>query len=84
MPLSYDAVLVYVLHNGVVGRLATGRIQRQNTSLMVYTGPSMVLNEYISGPQIRSWCVVGPNGQPLAEWCHVLPEDHQKVHPANT
>ena len=84
MPLSYDAVLVYVLNKGVAGRLGRGRIERHNTSLAVYTGPGMTLNEYISGPQIRSWCVVGPNGQPLADWHHVLPEDHQKVHSSKT
>lgn len=64
MPLSHDAALMYVLHNGVAGRLTSGRIVRENTSLAVYTGPSLTLNEYISGPQIRSWCVVGPTGNP--------------------
>jgi len=82
MPLSHNAVLVYVLQNGVGGRLATGRIECKHTSLAVYTGPGMRLNEYISGPQIRSWCVVGPAGQPLEGWCHMLPEDHHILSPA--
>jgi hypothetical protein len=79
MPLSYNAVLVYVLHNGVAGRLASGRIERADNGLAVYTGPGMTLNEYISGPKIRSWCVLGLSGQPLAGWIHVLPEDQHKV-----
>lgn len=62
MQLSFTSVLVYILQRGIAGRLSTGRIERdEDGGLAVYTGPGLALNEYISGPRLRSWCVLGPH-----------------------
>ena len=73
MPLSHLATFVFTLHSGVAGRLTHGRVERDGQHVIVYQGGRK--NEYISGTRLRSWCVLGPDGSPVREWCHVLPED---------
>lgn len=80
MPLSADAVLIFILRSGVAGRLTTGRIERDGSAgLNVYSPDPQTINAYISGTNIRSWCVLGPQGKPLAGWCEILPEDRSRV-----
>jgi hypothetical protein len=76
MSLSEEAALFFVLRDsGCVGRLTSGRIERDGkTRLNVYTGP--MLNAYISGDNLRGWCVVG---RPLAGWDEVTAEDRPRL-----
>jgi hypothetical protein len=77
--LSYSAVLIFVLQSGVRGQLTTGRVERYGpTSLSIYDSLDMV-NEYISGANLRSWCIQGADGKPLAGWCEVVPEDRPRI-----
>jgi hypothetical protein len=79
MALSPESVLVFVLRrSGCVGRLASGRIERTEAGLNVY-GIHGALNEYISGSNLRSWCVLGPGGRPLDGWADIQPEDHPRL-----
>ena len=49
--LTNTRVLAFVLQSGVSGRLTTGRIERNGIGgVSVYTGPGLMLNEYLSGP----------------------------------
>ena len=76
MQLSYDAMLVYVLHSGCVGHLTTGRVEQSaDEGLQVYSPFVSEINEYISGSRLRSWCVMGRDGKALPGWCSVRPED---------
>lgn len=59
MKLSFTAILVYVLHSGCVGRLNMGHIERDGKGGVNVFGPERTINEYISGTNLRSWCVVG-------------------------
>ena len=81
MPLSDTAVLIFVLHrSGCVGRLTSGRIERDGPDgLNVYTGPGGCRNDYISGSNLRSWCVLGPDGKPISGWCEIAAEDRAKI-----
>jgi hypothetical protein len=80
MPLSYEAVLVYVLHSGCVGRLTFGRVERNEASgLDVYSPDPNMMNDYISGTRLRSWCVMGRNRKPVRDWYSIRPEDEQRV-----
>src|SRR5205085_12677259 len=67
MRLSDTAVLVFVLsHSGCVGRLRSGRIERDGPAgINVYNERAGTKNDYISGGNLRSWCVVGSDGRPL-------------------
>ena len=75
MTLSLDCVLIYILrHSGVVGRLASGRIEICDAEgLRVYDGIGR-LNEYLSGDRLRSWRVIR-YGSAVPDWSHVMPED---------
>jgi hypothetical protein len=79
--LSPELVMAYVLrHSSAVGRLKWGRIERDGpVKLNVYYDGTGELIEYFSGTNIRSWCVFGPDGQPVEGWCEVLPEDLTKI-----
>jgi hypothetical protein len=80
MPLSYDAVLVFVLQSGCVGRLTFGRVERNDAEgLKVYSPYPHAVNHYISGSRVRSWCVIGPDGKHLSDWHSVRPEDRDLV-----
>ena len=80
LQLAPERTLVYVLHTGVTGRLQSGRIERDPGGLLlVYTQAPTRLNAYISGTNLRSWCVVGPGRQPLPGWCNVTAEDHDRL-----
>ncbi len=80
MPLSYDAVLVYVLHSGCVGRLTFGRVEQSDAkNSRVYSPDLKTMNDYISGTRLRSWCVIGPDLKPHPGWHSVRPEDHERV-----
>jgi len=80
MPLSYEAVLLFVLSTDVAGRLTTGRVERNGTeSLNVYSPFCTTLNEYISGVNFRSWCIVGVDGEPIEGWHSILPEDRARL-----
>jgi hypothetical protein len=76
-------VLVFVLRrSGVSGHITAGRIERDGpVGLNVYTGPDGKINEYISGSNLRSWCVLGPDGHALPEWQHIEDEDRYKILP---
>jgi len=80
MQLSYDTVLVFVLRSGCVGRLASGRIERnESMGLNVYSPYPSTVNEYISGDNLRSWCVVGADGKHIGAWFSILPEDRPRM-----
>ena len=74
-------MLVFVLRrSGCVGRLTTGRIERDDLGrLNVYTGVDGTINAYISGENLRSWCVLGADGKPLQGWHEITAEDHSKL-----
>ena len=78
MTLSTDCVLRYVLlSSGVVGHLVSGRVEHEAEGLMIYDTLGR-LNEYISGSNLRSWCVIRA-GVALPEWSHILPEDSARL-----
>jgi hypothetical protein len=71
---------VFVLRrSGCVGRLSSGRIERTDSSgLRVYNTHGL-LNEYISGDNLRSWCVLDFTGRLVEGWSDVQPEDRPKI-----
>lgn len=75
--LSDEAVLLYVLdHSGCVGQLSIGRVERIGLSqLKVYDHGAVF--EYVSGANLRSWCVFGPDGNPIDGWSQIHPQDAQ-------
>ena len=76
-----SAVLVYVLRgSGCMGRLAAGRVERVGPlGLNVFTGPLDLLTDYISGANLRSWCVLGSDRRPMWGWAEVRPEDRPRL-----
>jgi len=85
MLLSDTAMLVFVLRrSGCVGRLTSGRIERVGPNkINVYTNPGGTINEYISGSNLRSWCVLGPDRNPLPGWQQIGPEDASRIESAS-
>lgn len=82
MDLSYDAFLFYVLRNGVVGGVARGRVERDGRhGLKVYSPYGDTINQYISGANLRSWCIMRPDGAPIGDWYFVAPEDESRLKP---
>ena len=80
MQLSYDRILVFMLRSGCVGRLTSGRIERsESMSLNVYSPYPNTIDEYISGANLRSWCVVEADGKPIDAWFSILPEDRPRM-----
>ena len=80
--LSDETVLLYVLaRSGCVGQLKIGRVERVGPiQLKVYDKYGAVF-EYVSGANLRSWCVFGRVGIPLEGWSQIQPEDVQKIGP---
>lgn len=80
MALSHENVLVFVLRrSGCIGRLATGRIERAESGGLNVYNTHGILNEYVSGHNLRSWCVVGPGGRQVDGWAEISPEDRPKI-----
>lgn len=79
MELSREAAFVYVLNTGVAGRLTFGRVERNGQSGPRVYDLSGNLLHYISGNRIRSWCVLGPGGEPMPDWSSILPGDREKI-----
>ena len=80
MKLSRNCVLIFVLRqSGCVGRLASGRIERLEAGGLNVYDASGALNEYLSGSNLRSWCVFGPDGSPIAGWMDMLLEDRPLI-----
>jgi hypothetical protein len=79
--LSDNAVLVFVLRrSGCVGQLKSGRVERLGkTELEVYTGYDAAVNDYISGGNLRSWGVLGLDGELLPGWHEITVEDVPKI-----
>jgi hypothetical protein len=80
VPLSFGATLVYALRqSGCVGRLTCGRIERDGpTRIKVYDHYGS-MNEYISGRNLQSWCVLGMDGEPLPGWREIEDGDRHKM-----
>ena len=80
--LSEEAALVYILaESGVRGRLTSGRIERgPDGTLDVFDARGNRI-DYISGSRLRSWCVVGPDGNSIDGWREILPEDLPRILP---
>jgi hypothetical protein len=70
LPLSITNVLVFFLRrSGVMGKLTSGRIEWDGSAgLKVYSGPMAEINDYISGDNLRSWCILGADGNPKPGW----------------
>jgi hypothetical protein len=78
--LSHDAILVFVLRNGCAGRLRQGRVERSgSTELLVYSPHREMLNEYVSGSKLRSWCIMTMEGWPIGDWYSIAPEDEARL-----
>jgi hypothetical protein len=75
MSLSFDAILIYVLHSGCRGHLTTGRIERNGEGGLDVYGSWQGRNEYLSGNQFRSWCVLTLDNRIVADWHSILPRD---------
>ena len=76
MVLSDGVVLVYVLRDsGCRGRFTAGRVERVGAQGVNLYNRAGELLEYFSGTRIRSWCVFGPNGQPVEGWREVALAD---------
>jgi hypothetical protein len=82
MVLSDEVCLVYVLaETGVRGKLTSGRIERDPSGALVIFDAHGERFEYLSGSKLQSWCVVGPNGEPVDGWREILAEDLLKIFP---
>jgi len=78
--LSGEAALVYILaESGVRGFLTSGSIQRNASGTLDVFDADGRWFEYLSGKRLRSWCLVGLDGKPIAEWNNILPEDVHKI-----
>jgi hypothetical protein len=80
MPLSYEASLVFIRHTGVFGRLTSGRVERRGPAVIdVYSPHPGTINEYISGSNLRSWCILGSDRKPIGDWHSIQPEDRSRL-----
>jgi hypothetical protein len=80
--LSDEVVLLYVLsRSGCVGQLTIGRVERVGPSQLKVYDKYGAEFEYVSGANLRSWCVFRPGGIPLEGWSEIQPEDLQKIGP---
>jgi hypothetical protein len=83
MVLSDEVCVVYVLaETGVRGKLTSGRVERNTSGELDVFDPQGNKFEYLSRGRLRSWCVVGPNGEPVDGWRNILAEDLPKIFPA--
>jgi hypothetical protein len=76
--------MIYILREtSVRGCLRHGRIEREGpTRLNVYDERTGELVDYFSGDRLRSWCIFGPDADPIEGWQHILPEDLAAIFPA--
>lgn len=81
MMLSDNAILIFILHSGVSGRRATGRVERNGESVVNVYDEYGALQPYFSGAKFRSWCISGPTGLPIPSWSSILPEDRRRMLP---
>ena len=82
MPLSESVRLVFVLRrSGFMGSLTAGRIERDGSGgINVYSGwGDGVINDYISGSNLRSWCALGLDGKPLPGWEEIDARDRAQI-----
>jgi hypothetical protein len=80
--LSPEVILVYVLaESGVSGHLSSGRIERLPCGTLDVFDARGEPFDYLSGHRLRSWCVIGPKGEPIDGWREILPEDLPKIFP---
>jgi hypothetical protein len=80
--LSAEVMLVYILaESGVRGRLTSGRIERNSCGKLTVFDALGERFEYLSGKRLRSWCLIGSDGQPIDGWREILPEDLPKILP---
>ncbi len=80
MVLSAEVMLVYILaDSGVRGHLTSGRIERNPCGKLIVFDAHGERFEYLSGNRLRSWCVIGCDGQPIDGWREILPEDLPKI-----
>jgi hypothetical protein len=76
--LSEEVTLSYVLdQSGCEGHLNVGRVARAGKGQLRVYDSYGELFEYISEARLRSWCVLGPDGQPLDGWRQIHPTDTQ-------
>ncbi|MFZ0339570.1 MAG: hypothetical protein WAL45_16155 [Terracidiphilus sp.] len=74
--------MVYVLaESRVTGHLTSGRIERRPCGKLDVFDARGERFEYLSGQRLRSWCVIGPEGDPVDGWREILPEDLPKILP---
>lgn len=77
--LSDEAVLFYVLHHsGVMGHLTSGSLEQTTGNLDVFDAYGNRI-EYLSGRRLRSWRVLGRDGQTIEGWSKILEEDLHKI-----
>jgi hypothetical protein len=77
--LSDEMTLAYVLnHSGCTGRLSVGRVERAGPDQVKVYDSYGELFEYVSGAQLRSWCVLVRDGQPFDGWGQIHPIDAQR------
>jgi hypothetical protein len=80
MVLSERAVLLYILaESGVRGHLTSGRIELDPFGELDVFDAQGDRFEYLSGSRLRSWCVVGLEGNPMDGWQKILPQDIAKI-----
>jgi hypothetical protein len=73
---------MYVLnHSGCTGHLSVGRVERGGPDQVKVYDSYGELFEYVSGAQLRSWCVLGPDLQPFDGWSRIHPKDAQRFRP---
>ncbi|MGP0075799.1 MAG: hypothetical protein ACLPWF_28115 [Bryobacteraceae bacterium] len=78
--LSQEAALVYILaESGVRGHLTSGRIERNSDGTLDVFDAWGNRIDYVSGNRLRSWCVIGPDGNPIDGWREILPEDLPRI-----
>ncbi len=78
MNLSTDSLIYILRESGVLGRLTSGSVERHETEgLRVYDQYGK-LNEYISGPRMRSWSVFR-GGTPIRGWSNFTTEDERLI-----
>jgi hypothetical protein len=83
MILSDEVSLVYVLaESGVRGKLTSGRVERSLAGELDVFDPHGNKFAYLSGRRLKSWCVVGADGEPMDGWGKILAEDRTKIFPA--
>jgi hypothetical protein len=80
--LSDEVSLVYILaESGVRGELTAGRVERTTSGTLLVFDALGHPFEYLSGERLRSWCVLGTDGQPIDGWRKILPEDLPHLFP---